>query len=143
MNCEMSYPYLLRQSTSAPVSHTLCWRQSCSHNLGYSFLTNGTGTTRFGLVLQPFYAVFSISLSPKTDCLYRAYPLSEMALLFRPSATANMMSALRTKLCGVVGLIFHLSNVSLSSWDISILRAIPAMLLLSHDKKVRSTYIRD
>jgi hypothetical protein len=66
-----------------------------------------------------------------------------MALLFRPSAAANMMSALRTNFCGVVGLLFHLSNVSLSSLDISIFLAIPAMLLLSHDKNIHSSYFRD
>jgi hypothetical protein len=66
-----------------------------------------------------------------------------MALLFRPSAAANMMAALRTNFCGVVGLLFHLSNVSLSASDISIFLAIPAMLLLSHAKKVYSSYFRD
>jgi hypothetical protein len=69
--------------------------------------------------------------------------LSQMALLFRPSATANMMAALWTNFCGVVGLLFHLSNVSLSSSDISIFPAIPAMLLLLHAKKVHSSYFRD
>jgi hypothetical protein len=36
-----------------------------------------------------------------------------------------------------------LCNVSLSSSDTSIFRAIPAMLLLSHDKNFHSRYFRD
>ena len=58
-------------------------------------------------------------------------------------AEKDMISALRTDLCGVVRLLFHLSNVSLSSLDISIFLAIPAMLLLSHDEKVHSSHSRD
>ncbi len=63
----MASPYLLGHSASAPVSHTLRWRQGGSHNIGYFIPTNRTVATRFGLVFPPFYAVFHISL-PRYSC---------------------------------------------------------------------------
>jgi hypothetical protein len=53
------------------------------------------------------------------------------------------MPALRTNFRGVVGLLLHLSNVSLSSFDASILIVVLAMPPLSHGKKTYSSYFRD
>ena len=69
--------------------------------------------------------------------------LSEMALLFRPSAAANTISALRTNFCGVVGLLFHLNNICLCSSVSSMLYAFLAMLLSWHGETYFSTYFTD
>jgi len=64
---------------------------------------------------------------------------SEMVLLFRPSAAANMMSARRTNFCGVVGPLFHLSNVSRSAPDpLFFLLSLPCPIIAMASKVIQA-----
>ena len=144
MNRRVAYSYLLGQPTSTQMRHTLGWRQRWQLRpravLSRPMVRGRPG---LGSSCSPSIPYSLNRLRQRQTVCTDPNSLPEMVLLFRPSAAANMISARRTNFCGVVGLLFHFSNVSRSASDTSIFLAIPAMPLLSHDRNFHSSHFRD